>query len=340
VDQPEGTDFSSAARGALRYLRSRFGFDLWMVTRAEGDESIVLEAEGDRYGIVPYTSFKWADSFCSRMAAGRAPRIAPDLASIPAYASAGLGRGISIGAYIGVPLTYQDGALFGTLCAFDSNPQPQAIEDDLPLVEMVAKMLSGVLAAELRAVNAERQKERNPTEAETDTLTDLLNRHGWDRMLQIEGERCRRYCNSAFVVLVDLDGLQKINESLGQSAGDKLIRRTAKVLCKNVRETDVVARLAGDKFGILGIPGNPATAELILGHIRKALERAGIRASAGMAARVPALQLGELWVEADQQMYGEKTARKLRATAGNLRRISRSQTFPLDSAFWPETGND
>jgi diguanylate cyclase (GGDEF)-like protein len=299
-----------------------------MVTRAEGDLSIILEAEGDGYGFAQFTSFFWADTFCSRMVAGRAPRAAPDSATIPAYALSGLARQVPIGAYIGVPLTYQDGALFGTLCAIDPNPQPPTIENDLPLVEMVAKMLSGVLAAELRAVDAERQKERTPAQAETDALTGLFNRNGWDRMLHVEEERCQRYGNPAFLIRIDLDGLKSINETFGAFAGDKLLRRSAKVLRKTVREVDVVARLGGDEFGVLGTPGNASAAEQILRRVQKALERAGVKASIGMASRVPALHLGELVAEAEQVMYGEKTARKLRATAGNLRRISRSQTFP------------
>ena len=302
-----------------------------MVTRTEEDRSIVLEAEGDRYGVAPLTSFTWADSFCSRMVAGDAPRIAHNSAAVPAYALAALGQHVPIGAYIGVPLTYQDGALFGTLCAFDPAPQPQAIERELPLVEMVAKMLSGVLAAELRAIDAERQKERAAADAETDLLTGLFNRRGWDRMLEIEEKRCQRYGSPAYVVLMDLDGLKSINEGLGHDAGNKLIRRAAKVLRKNVRDSDVVARLGGDQFGILGTPCSSTTAEQILKRVRKALERGGVRASMGLSTRVPALHLSELVIEADQLMYVEKTARKLRSTAGTLRRISRSQTFPLGS---------
>ena len=333
MNQTDSSDFSSAARGALQYLRSRFGFDLWMITRTEGEHSIVLEAEGGSYGIAPYSSFKWADSFCARMVNGDAPRIASDSSDIPAYALAGLNRYIAIRAYIGVPLTYQDGALFGTLCAFDPQPQPPVIENELPLVEMIAKMLSGVLSAELRAIEAERTKERAQNESETDALTGLFNQRGWERMLQVEEQRCQRFANPAYVALLDLDGLAGINNSLGHDAGNKLLRRTAKVIRKNVRESDIIARLGGDEFAILGTPCHPATAEQIIKRVRKALERAGVRASLGMATRIPALQLGELWTEADQLMNGDKTARKLSDTAGRLRRISRSQTFPLDGAY-------
>ncbi len=318
MDQTDASDFSSAARGALQFLHAKFGFGLWMVTRTEGDRSIVLEVVGDRDSIEPFSCI--------------------EAAAVPSVKGLLTGQTPLAGAYLGFPLVNHDGIPFGTLCAIDSKPQPELIEDELPLVEMVAKMLSGVLAAELRAVEAERQKERAIAEAETDPLTGLFNRAGWDRMIQSEEDRCKRYGDSAFVVLVDLDGLKAINETLGFEAGDKLIRRTAKVLRKSVRECDVVARLSADKFGILGTPCNPVVAEQILQRLRKTLERAGVRASLGMATRVPALHLGDLCNEADQLMYGEKTARKLRKTAGQLRRISRSKTYPFDSPGFSSNG--
>jgi diguanylate cyclase (GGDEF)-like protein len=237
-----------------------------------------------------------------------------------------------IGAYLGVPLTYQDGAVFGTLCAIDSQPKPAAAEQDLPLIEMVAKMLSGVLSAELRAVEAERERERYATEEESDALTGLFNRAGWERMLRVEEERCRRYGGAAFILLVDLDGLTALNETRGREAGDKLIRRASKVVRKSVRDSDVVARLSGDEFGVLGTSNYPPSTEDLLRRVRKALERAGVRASLGMASRIPALELGEMWVEANQFLQSEKAARKLNARAGHLRKIYRSQVFRFEAA--------
>jgi diguanylate cyclase len=326
----DGSDFSSAARGALQFLRTKFDFDLWMVTRTQGEDWIVLEADDQRYGIGQHACFQWADSYCSRMVSGHGPRIAPNSASIPAYASARFGELLSIGAYIGVPLTYQDGGLFGTLCAIDPKPQPDSIEEELPLVEMVATMLSGVLAAELRAVEAEREKERSLVEVERDALTGLFNRRGWDRMLAAEQERCRRYGNAACVILVDLDGLKTVNETRGHAAGDKLIRRAGKVLVKTLRESDVVARLGGSDFGVLGIQCDLKTSELILRRIQKALEQAGVTASVGMSSQVPGIHLTEQWREANQLLYADKISRKMRKTVGDLRRISRAQTFPFE----------
>lgn len=75
-------DFASASRAVVHTLRSHFGFDLWMVTRAEGNDWIVLAVEDSRYGTKEGSVFKWSDSFCSRMGvrasiglAGRNPEL-------------------------------------------------------------------------------------------------------------------------------------------------------------------------------------------------------------------------------------------------------------------------
>jgi hypothetical protein len=76
-----------------------------MVTRTEGNDWIVPHARDSGYGVTPNTVFKWADSFCSHMVAGRGPRIAPVPAAVLVYAAAPIAQQVDIGAQVGVPLT-------------------------------------------------------------------------------------------------------------------------------------------------------------------------------------------------------------------------------------------
>jgi diguanylate cyclase len=118
------TDFETAGRSVLAFLHERFGFGLWMVTRTEGEDCIVPQAEDHGCRVTPGTVFRWADSFCSEMVKGHGPRIAPDSDVVPADAAGPIGRQVAIGAYIGVPLLNADGSLFGTLRAIDPARQP------------------------------------------------------------------------------------------------------------------------------------------------------------------------------------------------------------------------
>ncbi len=219
--------FDAAARAALKFLHDRLGFDLWMVTRTEGENWIVLQAEDHGYGVHDGAVFRWADSFCSQMVLGRGPCIAPSAMEVPAYATAPIGNVVDIGAYVGVPLTLEDGSLFGTLCAIDPDPQPEEIAENLTLIEMISRMLSTILHAELNAEAQSRLAEQARTLALTDGLTGLYNRRGWDQLTAAEECRCRRYGHSASVLSIDLDGLKEINDQQGHAAGDELIRRAA-----------------------------------------------------------------------------------------------------------------
>ena len=302
-------DFEAAGRGVLAFLHQRFGFGLWMVTRTEGEDWIVLQSEDHGYGVTPGTVFPWADSFCAEMVKGNGPRIAPDSDLIPAYAAAPIGRQISIKAYIGVPLLDADGELFGTLCAIDPSPQPEAIVKEQGMVELLAALLSTVLQAELKATHETRRSERLELNAETDSLTQLYNRRAWDRLLPMEEERCRRYGHAATVLVIDLDELKRVNDTHGHAAGDALIARAADALRKAAREVDIVARLGGDEFGVIGVECDHAGAEALLGRTRHALADAQVKASVGLATRTPSSGLKGAWEAADRLMYHEKRSR-------------------------------
>ena len=306
---PAHHDFDSAARAVIAFLHQRLGFGLWMVTRTEGDDWIVLQSEDHGYNVATGTVFRWADSFCSRMVRGQGPRVAPDSAQVPAYAAAPIGRQVPIGSYIGAPLFKEDGSLFGTLCAIDPKRQPAAIEHEQDLVELLAALLSTILQAELKTTQAIRKSERLQVEADTDLMTALYNRRAWDRLLDREEERCRRYGHPAYVISVDLDGLKRVNDALGHAAGDDLIIRAASALRKAARESDVVARIGGDEFVILAVECDRAGADAIVARLRAALAEAQVSASIGMAPRAQVGGLASAEALADQRMYEEKRAR-------------------------------
>jgi len=302
-------DFDSAARAVIAFLHQRLGFGLWMVTRTEGDDWIVLQTEDHGYNVAPGTVFRWADSFCSRMVQGQGPRVAPDSTQVPVYAAAPIARQVAIGSYIGAPLYKEDGSLFGTLCAIDPERQPAAITQEQELVELLAALLSTILQAELKTVEAVRQRERLQVEAYTDPMTALYNRRAWDSLLAREEERCRRYGPPAYVIAVDLDELKRVNDTLGHAAGDELIIRAAGALRQAARESDVVARIGGDEFVILAVECDRAGADAIVARLRAALAEAKVSASIGMAARAQVGGLHEAEAMADQRMYEEKRAR-------------------------------
>lgn len=60
-------DFEGAGQAVLAFLHRRLGMGLWMITRTQGGNWIVLQTEGHGYGVSPGAVFPWADTFCSAM---------------------------------------------------------------------------------------------------------------------------------------------------------------------------------------------------------------------------------------------------------------------------------
>jgi diguanylate cyclase (GGDEF)-like protein len=299
-------DFESAGKAVLGLLHKRYGFNLWMLTRTEGDNWIILQAEDHGYNVKPGTTLSWAESFCIEMVKGNGPRIAPDSNLVAAYAATVIRRKMPINAYIGIPLTNADGSLFGTLCAIDPESQPVALVEEQELIEMLAALLSTILDAELKAAEGARLVERLELESQTDALTHLLNRRAWDQLLAREEERCRRYGHPAAVMSIDLDELKQVNDSEGHAAGDALIVRAAEALRAAAREIDIVARLGGDEFGIIAIECDQTRADALLARTRIALAERNVKASIGITIRNSSDGLQGAMKEADRLMYEEK----------------------------------
>ncbi len=310
LDSQPFLDFVSASQAVLAYLHKRLGFDLWMVTRTEKKDWIVLQTEDHGYGVKEGTVFKWADSFCSQMVLGRGPRIAPRSDEVPAYAEAPIGKQVIIGAYVGVPLMGQDGSLFGTLCAIHPAPQPPIVVSELPLVELLARLLISILISDLKMAEHARHAERTQAQAMTDALTGLFNRRAWDNLTAAEDERCNRFGHPACVLMVDLDGLKHVNDTKGHGEGDDLLRSAAQAIQSAVRSPDAVARLGGDEFAVLGVECDAAGAREMFQRVDRALSAAGIQASLGLAVRDHRLGLAHAVQTADQAMYANKKERR------------------------------
>lgn len=304
-------DFASASKACMEFLHHKLGFQLWMVTRTEGDDWIVLSANDHGYGIKPGQVFRWSDSFCSRMVRAEGPNVAPDSRAVEAYATAPIAQQVDIGAYVGLPLLRADGTLFGTLCAMDPRPQPATITLEQPMLELMAEMLSSLLNAELAAADARRRAERAELEATRDDLTGLYNRRGWSMLLNREEERCARYGHPACVVSIDLDELKLTNDTQGHGAGDALLVRASQVLTSLTRSSDVIARLGGDEFAMLLVECDYYDAQALLQRMQAKMALHDVKASVGMAMRKPGYDLHEAFALADAEMYRAKRSRKL-----------------------------
>lgn len=269
------SDFNEAATAVLEHLHSRYPLTLWMVTRTEGENWIVLGACGRGYGVGAGDVFRWTDTFCSRMVEQGAPRVAPSSADVPLYATAPISSEMEIGAYMGVPLNDATGELFGTLCAIDPKPQPPELAGAEAELEMLGRLLSTILSREMQADERQRGVERAGAAADRDELTGVGNARFWDGMLAAEELRCQRYGHPATVIVARLTG----------DVTDLQRRTAGATVAAAVRPDDAVARIGDDELAVLAVESPAHEGERLAARVRAALEGQAVDATVTWAAR-------------------------------------------------------
>ncbi|HEY1694728.1 MAG TPA: diguanylate cyclase [Polyangiaceae bacterium] len=168
----------------------------------------------------------------------------------------------------------------------------------------------------------------------TDDLTGLSNRRGF-LLLAEQHVRLAQRTRTPFVLLfADMNGLKKVNDTLGHEAGDAAIRAFARVFHGTLRACDIVARLGGDEFVALVAGASLANVRVIEARLRDELTRenqhgvldVAISASVGASAFDPASPrtLADLLCEADERMYQNKSGR--RASRPALRVVERARS--------------
>jgi diguanylate cyclase (GGDEF)-like protein len=115
------------------------------------------------------------------------------------------------------------------------------------------------LTQAVRANN--RLARRLSQEATHDALTGLPNRRFFDKWAEHLVKKSSREYQPFTLMLIDLDGFKKVNDTLGHAAGDAVLVQAAARLQKSLRGNELLARLGGDEFGML-IEGSLSHIEL------------------------------------------------------------------------------
>ena len=152
-----------------------------------------------------------------------------------------------------------------------------------------------------------------------DALTGLANRSLFEDRLAQALARARRHDQPIAVLFLDLDDFKTINDSLGHSSGDELLRAVATRIADVARITDTAARLGGDEFAVLlELAGDKQDAERVARRLLDELSppivvgdrELRVGASIGVAVSDGVLTVDEILRNADTAMYAAKEAGK------------------------------
>lgn len=316
-NRTEFESFAASAQHVVEYLRAHTCLANWSVSRIDEVEQVHLHVSGD--GLLHVGArVPREDTFCRRMLDGAA-RIVPDSQRDADYAA--LPASAQVRSYAGFPILEGDGSVFGTLCGVGMEPMRSTEEIDAELLGLLCTLLSGQLRL-VRAAAAHRNSAvLADAAANTDVLTGVLSRRGWNIVTEDAEERVRALGVHGGVVMIDLDGLKAINDTQGHQAGDALLRRAGQALRGATRPVDSVARLGGDEFAVYVEDVALADLGALSRRYAEVLTAAGVAASVGAAPVIPTAGEGcvaRALAHADVEMYAAKAAR--RAGAGSTPR--------------------
>lgn len=273
-----------------------FGVEIGIVSMIDGHRQWYKSVTG-----LPNSEVPLDDTFCKYTLQLGRPVIVPDATKDPRfYDNPKVTGGPRIRFYAGAPIITSTGEVIGTVCAIDNEVRSFGERE-----AAILKHLAGLVIRELEL----RQQ------SATDPLTGAATRRAFKEEAAKHLLLATRHATPLSCITLDVDQFKQVNEQYGQAAGDKVLAGIVSACKDHLRQSDLVARLGGEEFGILLPQTDQATAATIaekLRHMVKAMRFAGsvppiaVTASFGVAALASGDDIEALMHRADLALYEAK----------------------------------
>ncbi len=150
-----------------------------------------------------------------------------------------------------------------------------------------------------------------------DSLTGLLNHTNAKERVVTEVSRASRQGTNLVLAMIDVDRFKRVNDTHGHQAGDRVLKRLARLLQQRLRRTDILGRYGGDEFVVVMVDTPLEAASAVLERVREDFSslayrtpeaRFAVTFSAGVASLEHHGDAGALLEAADQALYAAKRA--------------------------------
>ncbi len=179
----------------------------------------------------------------------------------------------------------------------------------------VAQKDAVIRGLEQELVKQKIEAELNRELALLDPVTEVYNRRYLRVLLAKEISRVKRYGKGLSVMLADITGFRKVNESLGHTGGDVVLRQIAHLLQQRIRNSDFIVRFGGDEFLVV-LPDTDDAGVYILGRRlkeglkewsrRSGMDEFGLKLAIGVAKYSAERPVDEMLKLAEQRMILDK----------------------------------
>jgi diguanylate cyclase (GGDEF)-like protein/PAS domain S-box-containing protein len=170
------------------------------------------------------------------------------------------------------PIVEHYEALRGVGSQFEFDWKHRSWEIRLEPLRKPSGEITGCLGSAMDITARKKDEEQLHFQARHDALTGLANYREFMDRLEQEVRRAERSHHSFTVLLLDLDGLKRINDLHGHLAGNRALQRLAAVMNEHCRSTDLAVRYGGDEFAILIIDSDKGMAEQVAHRIENGLQ--------------------------------------------------------------------
>ncbi len=160
-----------------------------------------------------------------------------------------------------------------------------------------------------------------------DELTGLYNRRGFFAVTEQHLASIRRHQKVPVILYADLDGLKRINDTLGHPEGDRALVKAAEILKDTFRTSDIIARLGGDEFVVLAGIGKDESSDSLTARLQDKFMAHNSRTSLPYDL---AISVGVVHFDNDEDSIEEVTARADRIMYEDKRRKRAGSVFPVE----------
>ncbi len=203
------------------------------------------------------------------------PVLVEDLATHPLYEGVRVVWGVEgievpIRSVIALPFSVERGQHGVFLLRRTRDQDPLGVQD----LDFAQAVITAAVAVIQRAQMVEStiaDNARLEQLAQTDPLTQLLNRRALTERITAEMERALRYDASLALLLLDLDHFKAVNDTYGHLVGDDVLRDVAALLTRTLRASDLAARYGGEEFVIVCPETSASEAEVVAERVRAAV---------------------------------------------------------------------
>jgi diguanylate cyclase (GGDEF)-like protein len=135
----------------------------------------------------------------------------------------------------------------------------------------IAQKESVIRGLEQELVKQKIEAELNRELALLDPVTEVYNRRYLRVLLSKEISRVKRYGKGLSLMLVDVTGFHRVNDSLGHTGGDVVLRQIAHLLQTRIRNSDFIVRFGGDEFLVVLPDTDDAGTHILAGRMKQSL---------------------------------------------------------------------